>query len=185
MKQYLKVIAYLLGFAIILILGIIGYNILAKNYTPEEINVENKEVNLKKANDFEVTNNEGEKVKLSDFFGKPIVVNFWATWCTPCKTELPEFNDSYKKYNEEIEFLMVNLTDGYNETVEGVKEFVNQNNYEFPVYFDTEYSGTNAYRVYSIPRTLFIDKDGNILKSYTGMINKENLEKYIKEIRGD
>lgn len=185
MKKYIKVIVYLLVFAIILILGIVGYEFLIKNYTPEEIEVENKETNLKRASDFEVTNTEGQKVKLSDFFGKPIIVNFWATWCNPCKTELPEFNESYKKYGKEIEFLMVNLTDGYNETVENAKEFVKQNSYEFPLYFDTEYSATNTYRIYSIPRTLFIDKEGNILKSYTGIINKENLEKYIEKLRGE
>ena len=80
---------------------------------------------------------------------------------------------------------MVNLTDGYNDTEDGVKQFVKENNYEFPLYFDTEYSATYTYNIYSIPQTLFIDKNGNILKSYTGMLNKQTLEKYIKNLKGE
>lgn len=80
---------------------------------------------------------------------------------------------------------MVNLTDGYNDTVEGVKNFAKENNYSFPLYFDTKYDASNTYRVYSIPQTLFINKDGNIVKSFTGMINKKTLETYIKELRGE
>ena len=97
---------------------------------------------MKKANDFTVINNEGESVSLSDFFGKPIIVNFWASWCGPCKMELPEFEKAYKTYGEEIEFLMVNLTDEYGETVESVKKFTKDNKYNFPLYFDTEYIET-------------------------------------------
>ena len=74
---------------------------------------------------------------------------------------------------------MVNLTDGYSETVEGVEKFISDNKYEFSVYFDTEYSASNAYSIYSIPRTLFIDKQGNILNSYLGMMDEETLEKHI------
>lgn len=140
---------------------------------------------MKKANDFTVINNEGESVSLSDFFGKPIIVNFWASWCGPCKMELPEFEKAYKTYGEEIEFLMVNLTDEYGETVESVKKFTKDNNYNFPLYFDTEYSASNAYGLYSIPRTLFINKDGNIVKSFTGVIEKETLDRYIKILRGE
>lgn len=159
---------------------------MSKSYKPEEIKTEEKQNNnLSKANDFTVLNNAGEKVSLSDFFGKPIVVNFWATWCTPCKMELPEFEEAHKDYGKEIEFLMVNLTDEYNEPIESVKTFTKENNYTFPVYFDTEYSATNTYRIYSIPRTLFINKDGEIVKSYTGMINKETLDMYIKKLRGE
>ena len=80
---------------------------------------------------------------------------------------------------------MVNLTDGYNDTVENVKEFIRENNYEFPVYFDTEYSATNAYKIYSIPQTLFIDKDGNIIKLYKGQISRQTLQRYIEKMLED
>ena len=185
MKRYSKLIIYLIIFIIIITLAVIGYNYLTKKYQPDEVGGEENQSDLNKANDFEVLDINGNKVKLSDFYGKPIVVNFWATWCGPCKTELPEFEEMYNEYNEKIEFLMVNLTDGYNDTVENVKEFIRENNYEFPVYFDTEYSATNAYRIYSIPQTLFIDKDGNIIKLYKGQISRQTLQRYIEKMLED
>lgn len=185
MKRYSKLIIYLIIFIIIITLAVIGYNYLTKKYYPDEVGGEENQSDLNKANDFEVLDINGNKVKLSDFYGKPIVVNFWATWCGPCKTELPEFEEMYNEYNEKIEFLMVNLTDGYNDTVENVKEFIRENNYEFPVYFDTEYSATNAYRIYSIPQTLFIDKDGNIIKLYKGQISRQTLQRYIEKMLED
>lgn len=124
-------------------------------------------------------------MKLSNLYGKPIVVNFWASWCGPCKMELPAFNNMYKKYGDKIELLMINLTDGYSETVDGVKKFVTKNNYDFPVYFDTEYSASNAYNIYSIPETVFINKSGNMVSSYIGAMSEELLEQYIQNLTKD
>ena len=132
--------------------------------------------NVFPAIDFEVLDRNGNVVKLSDFYGKPIVINFWATWCGPCQAELPDFEEVYNQYGEEVEFLMVNLTDGHTDTVSSVEKFVSEKQYEFPVYFDTEYSASDAYEVYSIPQTVFIDRNANIVASYIGMINKNILE---------
>ena len=74
------------------------------------------------------------------------------------------FEDAYKNYKEQVEFLMINLTDGYSETIETVENFIKEKNYKFPVYFDTEYNASKAYNIYSIPQTLFIDEEGNILE---------------------
>ena len=133
MKKYLKVILYILSFVIFIILAVWGYKYLTTKYSPAEIE-KLEDSNDMKAIDFEVLNSNKEKVKLSEFYGKPIVVNFWATWCGPCRNELPEFENAYKKYNVQVEFLMVNLTDGYSETVESVEKFIKDNKYEFPVY---------------------------------------------------
>jgi len=180
MKKYLKVILYILSFCIFIALAVWGYNYLTTKYSPEEIEQAEGSNTKTKAIDFEVLNSNKESVKLSDFYGKPIVVNFWATWCGPCRNELPEFDEAYKKYNEQVEFLMVNLTDGYSETVEAVESFITENKYEFPVYFDTEYSASNAYYIYSIPHTIFIDKEANLVSSYIGAMSEELLQKYIE-----
>jgi len=132
--------------------------------------------------DFKVLDIEGNTVKLSDFFGRPIILNFWATWCPPCKAELPDFNTAAAAHGDEVVFLMVNLTDGVRDTVNTVKEFVAANEYTFPVYFDTEYSAANAYRVSSIPTTYFINAEGAIIHSKVGIVSEDELSEMIRKL---
>ena len=136
------------------------------------------------AADFTVQDWEGGKVSLSDYYGKPIVVNFWATWCGPCKSELPAFDNAYAAYRDEITFLMVNMTDGYSETVAGTKQFIEENGYSFPVYFDTSYEAYQAYGVTAIPMTLFIDADGKLITSVLGAMSESTFAGYLQEYYG-
>ena len=131
------------------------------------------------APDFTVLDSYGSSVRLSGKFGKPIVINFWATWCSPCRQELPDFNRLYSEYGDRVTFMMVNLTDGLRDTVEGTKSFVAQNGYTFPVYFDTSSSGANAYGVSSIPQTTFIDRNGNVYTTRIGSMNESTLRGYL------
>ena len=101
------------------------------------------------APDFTMTDASGEEVKLSDFFGKPVILNFWASWCDPCKSEMPHFEDAYQKYGEDINFVIVNLTDGARETVEAASDFIEEQGYTFPLYFDTNTEGAVTYGTYS------------------------------------
>ena len=128
---------------------------------------------------FTVLDREGNEVRLSDFFGMPIVLNFWASWCPPCKAELPDFEEACKRYEGKVTFLMVNLTDGQRETVEVAKSYIASQGYTFPVYFDTKYEAAYTYGVSSIPQTYFINADGSLEARATGMISAAQLEKGI------
>ncbi len=129
--------------------------------------------------DFTVTDGEGKQVRLSDFFGKPIVLNFWASWCPPCKAELPDFEDAYKQYEGKVTFLMVNVTDNQRETVEVAKSYVSSQGYTFPVYFDTGYEASYKFGISSIPQTFFLNADGQVVAKATGLISASQLEEGI------
>lgn len=128
------------------------------------------------APDFVVYDLQGNPVKLSDFFGKPIVLNFWASWCGPCKMEMPDFNEKYLELGDKVQFLMVGITDGSRDTVEKASGFIAQTGYQFPVFYDTDLDASNTYRVSSIPTTYFIDARGNVLTRAVGMLSAAGLQ---------
>ena len=135
------------------------------------------------APDFTVYDADGNPVNLHDYFGKPIVVNFWASWCGPCKSEMPDFNEKYQELGEEVQFLMINMTDGSRETVEIASEFIAEKGYSFPVLYDTASSAAITYGVYSIPTTFFIDADGYPVVYAAGAISGDDLLRGIEMIR--
>jgi thiol-disulfide isomerase/thioredoxin len=126
---------------------------------------------------------QGESVKLSDFIGKPVVLNFWASWCPPCKREMPHFNEVYSEFKNEVEFMMVDLVDGKRETVEKGKKHIQDQGYNFPVYFDTNQGAAAAYNISSIPTTVLIDAQGNIADVYQGYMEKDELISGIRLIQ--
>lgn len=134
------------------------------------------------APDFTVYTADGQEVKLSDFAGKPVVLNFWATWCGPCRGEMPAFDGAYGELGAQVQFLMVNLTDGTRDTVESASAFVADAGYTFPVFYDTTYAGAIAYNVTAIPATYFIDAQGNLVESHVGAMNQEVLENYLQRL---
>ena len=134
------------------------------------------------ATDFTVYDIEGNEVHLSDSIGKPVVLNFWASWCGPCKMELPDFEEKYLEMGEDIQFLMVNLTDGTRETKEIASEYIASEKYTFPVLYDTESIAADTYQVYSIPTTYFIDAEGYLIAQATGAIDGETLQQGIDMI---
>ena len=131
------------------------------------------------ADDFTVYTASGDPVKLSDMFGKPIVLNFWASWCPPCKAEMPDFDEICKEYDGKVTFMMVNLTDGVQETVESARNFIHMMEYSFPVYYDTDMDASNTYGIQSIPTTFFIDAEGKLIAYASGAMDGETLKRGI------
>ncbi len=110
------------------------------------------------APDFELENLEGKSVKLSELKGKPVFLDFWATWCGPCRRALPHTQEFAKKYKDKAHILAINVR----ESKEKVQQFMEQNNYTFPVLLDTEGEVARAYQVSGIPQFVIIDAEGKI-----------------------
>ena len=135
------------------------------------------------APDFTVYDAEGNEVRLSEHIGKPIVLNFWASWCGPCQMEMPDFHEKYLELSEDINFMMINMTDGSRETVESASGFIEEQGYTFPVFYDSDTEAAMNYGAYSLPTTFFIDAEGYVVARATGAIDADTLQKGIDMIK--
>jgi len=110
----------------------------------------------------------GENVTLSSFRGKVVILNFWATWCPPCRAEMPSMEILYKRYKDQgLEILAVDIGENANT----VRQFIQKNNYSFPVLLDTTKQTSAIYGVEAIPTTYIIDRNGKIIGRIIGSIN--------------
>lgn len=134
------------------------------------------------APDFAVVDAQGNQHRLSDYLGTPVILNFWASWCGPCQMEMPEFEEAYQEYGGQIQFMMINLTDGYSDTVESATQTIMEGGYTFPVFFDTEREAAMNYNTSAIPVTCFIDAQGALVSTHVGMLSTDALQQGIDSI---
>ena len=133
-----------------------------------------------KAPNFKLKAADGKTIELAKLKGKVVVVNFWATWCAPCRAEVPGFIDVYEKYkNKGVEIVGISLDEeGWGK----VKPYISKSKVNYPVVIDGFKAAQEYGNVNVIPTTFFVDKNGNIKQKHIGMLDKESLEKILKEM---
>ncbi|MCS0672041.1 TlpA disulfide reductase family protein [Cytobacillus firmus] len=147
---------------------------------PEDLPVGLEKGNL--APDFELTDMEGNPVKLSDFRGKAVLLNFWASWCPPCRAEMPHMEKLYNKYKgENFDILAVNLTNTEKNSGDAEK-FVKELELTFTIPMDVKGEAGSDYNIMAYPTSYFIDSDGVIREKVLGALNEEYMEKEIKKL---
>ena len=192
--KILKLLIWILAFAVVIVGAYVLYNRLSSGVSvggiatvaqetkaseatelPGETAAET-EAKGSEAPDFTVYDLEGNAYKLSDFRGKPVLLNFWASWCGPCQMEMPDFQKFYETHGDKVNFVIVNLTDGQQETVESASAFIAEKGYTFPVYYDTDIEAAMKYGVSAVPVSYFIDAEGYFVAWAQGALSADMLQ---------
>lgn len=147
----------------------------------QETGVDNEVTQTFSAPDFTLSNGKGTNYTLSDYKGKLILVNFFTTWCTYCREEMPAFQNIYNKYKDEVAVIGVNVQHDANEKpVSEVLNWLNNLNVTFPVVFDSDGTATDNYYINGYPTTYIISKEGEIL-AYVNAVTEQDLENIISK----
>ncbi|WP_054949268.1 TlpA family protein disulfide reductase [Numidum massiliense] len=123
----------------------------------------------------------GETVSLSANNGKPTLVNFWASWCGPCRIEMPDMQEAYEKYGDKLNFLMVNMT--FTEKSDSdAPNYIKEEGYTFPVLMDENGDVAEQYAVLAVPSTFMIDENGVVVERVQGLVPAETLQALIEQL---
>ena len=198
----LKLLIWILAFAVVIVGAYVLYNRLSSEISvggiatvaqetkapevtenPGETAAETEEKGSE-APDFAVYDLEGNAYKLSDFRGKPVLLNFWASWCGPCQMEMSDFQKFYETHGDKVNFVIVNLTDGQQETVESASAFIAEKGYTFPVYYDTDIDAAMKYGVSAVPVSYFIDAEGYFVAWAQGALSADMLQQGMDMVLG-
>jgi peroxiredoxin len=132
------------------------------------------------APDFELKTLDGKIVRLSDFKGKPVLVNFWATWCSPCRSEFPDFQKAWVDNADNLVIIGVNNTT--TDVRDQIPAFLEEFGVTFPIVLDETGETAKAYNILGLPTSFFIDRNGTVIEVFTGPINKAYIESRLSEL---
>jgi peroxiredoxin len=128
------------------------------------------------APDFELLDMNGETVRLSDYLGRPVILNFWATWCAPCRLEMPELQRAQAEFGDEGPVV---LTINQEESAERVAEFLDEVGLTLPALLDSDAEVGKMYGAFFLPTTVIVDQDGRVAAIHRGMISRDELDEYL------
>ena len=198
-KRY-GVIVAAIALVVVLVLAFVGYRVLApkqaetqsvaqssqsadvsqqtQGQTQDQSQQQSQKEPLKLADyDATVYTADGQPKKMTEIAaGKPLVINFWATWCPYCVQEMPDFQGIFHDYGDRISFAFVDSTDGRRETKEAAQTWLAENGLDdLPAYYDTDLDATATFGASSLPATVIVSADGNILMAKPGRINDASM----------
>ncbi|ANB57917.1 thioredoxin family protein [Anoxybacillus sp. B7M1] len=165
--------------AIVLLLGLTGYGIWQALAAEQQ----NRKAGLAVgdiAYDFALKTPEGQQIRLSDLRGKPVIINFWATWCPPCQKEMPDIEKFYKQYKDDVELLSVHLTS--QDRRENLSPFMKKYGLTFPIVMDEKGEVLKLYNIQTIPTTYIIDGQGVIRKKVIGPMTYKQMQDIISRL---
>lgn len=131
------------------------------------------------ATDFSLKTVDGETIRLSDYRGKTVILNFWATWCPPCQAEMPHIQKFHASHKENVEVIAVNLTSQDNGTA-ALQKFIDDYKLTFTIPLDTNGTIGKQYKAYTVPTSYIIDSKGYIVNKVIGPMNQEMMEKLVQ-----
>lgn len=123
---------------------------------------------------------DGKTYSLDNLGGKPVVLNFWASWCGPCRVEAPELVRLHEKYEGSIEIYAINVTSS--DSIEGARTFAEGYNFNFPVLLDEKGDVSRKYGIQPIPTTFFVGADGTIVDHVIGLVDPQTMEAKFKRL---
>lgn len=130
------------------------------------------------APDFTLTSLDGETVTLSDYIGRPVVLNYWATWCPPCRIEMPHLQQASEQYGGRVTFLGINQAEGE----QLIRDFRDEYDLTYPLLLDPNLTAHNLYSAINLPTTVFIDADGVVREVIVGAVNTAVLQDRLERL---
>jgi len=180
-----KPIILVTGILVGIVLGLMAISVIRQNQDTFKISqliedVESPEnpVIGAPAPEFELTSLSGEQIHLGKFRGQVVLVNFWATWCGPCRVEMPVFQSRFEKYSDELAILVVNVQ----EDPEDVQDFMNELELTFDAFLDPGERVYRQYLVTGLPTSYLIDRDGILRIQHIGVMTEGQLDGYLADV---
>lgn len=153
------------------VIGVIAVAIVASQlFTTYEEAQEKEPIRTMQATDFKLPTLSGAEQSLHEERGKVVIINFWASWCEPCRTEMSAFQKFYEEYQKDVEILAVNVTS--KDKLLQVQQFVEEHNLTFPILLDETGDMSTIYGAFSLPATIIIDREGNIAREIMGPMDE-------------